>query len=84
MVGKDFTHKAVTKITIVSSHPFLPLMDAGDVWVHLELIKRLEKDLLFYYHTSTQQCFFEGEHPNFSQPPDKPLHSASCLKGVVI
>ena len=38
----------------------------------LELSKWLDKDLPFYYHTSTHQRFFEGERPDFSQPPAKP------------
>lgn len=38
----------------------------------MELSKRLDKDLPFYYHTSTHHRFFEGERPDFSKPPAKP------------
>ena len=35
----------------------------------LELSKRLDNELPFYYHTSSHNRFFEGERPDFSQPP---------------
>ena len=38
----------------------------------LELSKRLDKDLPFYYHTSTHHRFFEGDPPDFSKPSDRP------------
>lgn len=38
----------------------------------MELSKRLDKDLPFYYHTSKHQRFFEGERPDFSEPPLRP------------
>ena len=37
----------------------------------MELSKRLDNELPFYYHTSTHTRFFEGERPDFSKPPTK-------------
>lgn len=37
----------------------------------MELSKRLDKDLPFYYYTSTHQRFFEGERPDFNKPPSR-------------
>lgn len=57
MVGKDFTHKEVM---------------FGWRKACQELTKRMDPRLPFFYHTSTQQRFWEGERPDFSQPPVKP------------
>ena len=38
----------------------------------MEFSKRLDKDLPFYYHTSTHHRFFEGDRPDFSKPSDRP------------
>ena len=38
----------------------------------MEFSKRLDKDLPFYYHTSTHYMFFEGDRPDFSKPSDRP------------
>ena len=36
--------------------------------VCLELSKRLDPHLGFYYHTSSHDCFYEGERPSFDRP----------------
>ena len=33
-----------------------------------ELIKRMDPDLPYYYHTSTHNRFYEGELPKFDEP----------------
>ena len=38
----------------------------------LEFSKRLDKDLRFYYHTSSHHRFFEGDRPDFSKLSDTP------------
>lgn len=57
LVGKDFTHKEVMY---------------GWRKACVEFSKRLNRDLPFYYHTSANQRFFEGDRPDFSQPQLKP------------
>ena len=37
-----------------------------------EMTKRLDPNLLFYYHTSTHKRFSEGQLLNFSDAPKKP------------
>ena len=37
-----------------------------------ELTKRLDRELKFFYHTSTHQRFYEGERPDFSLPASRP------------
>lgn len=38
----------------------------------MELSKRLDRDLPFYYHTSTHHRFFEGDRPDFNEPQLRP------------
>jgi len=37
-----------------------------------EFSKRLDKDVGFYYHTSSHHRYFEGDRPDFSKPSDRP------------
>lgn len=36
-----------------------------------EFLKRLDPELLFYYHTSVHSRFYEGVMPNFHTKPGK-------------
>ena len=39
--------------------------------VHVEYNKRQDPHLLYYYHTSTHGRYYEGQRPQFSEPPKK-------------
>ena len=77
MVGKDFTHKQVRYIT---EHHWVSFKVAHNIKLQVmfswrkacvELTKRLDPQLPFYYHTSTHHRFFEGDLPDFSVPSNK-------------
>ena len=38
----------------------------------MEFLKRLDPELPFYYYTSTQSRFYEGDLPDFSVPANRP------------
>ena len=38
----------------------------------VEFSKRVSRDLPFFYHTSANRRFFEGDRPDFSKPQLKP------------
>ena len=39
--------------------------------VYIEYNKRQDTNLLYYYHTSSHDRYFEGDRPEFCEPPKK-------------
>ena len=52
-----------------------------------ELIKRVDPELPYFYHTSSHQRFFEGDRPDFSMAADKPqkehIYRRELLSGKI-
>lgn len=49
-----------------------------------ELTKRLDPDLPFFYYTSTHQCLFEGDQPDFCQPASKLRHEPRAARRELV
>ena len=45
-----------------------------------ELIKRMDPDLPYYYHTSTHNRFYEGELPKFDEPTHRTKKNSDLLE----
>ena len=58
LIGKDFTLKQVK---------------VGFRKVTMEFCKRMDPDLMYFYHTSSHSRFHEGPLPDFNQPSSKKI-----------
>ena len=66
-MGKYFTHKQVLKLSKTLNCGIFQAMFGWRKSCE-ELIKRMDPDLPYYYHTSTYNRFYEGELPKFDEP----------------
>lgn len=56
LIGKDFTVKQVK---------------VGFRKISMEFLKRMDPDLMYFYHTSSHSRFHEGPLPDFNQPTSR-------------